>query len=154
MILDRPPFGFKNLTFFGLALVLTTSVVFWSCDKEEEEDVDDGEYHLIVHSPDTLPRLLGEMVPIKVEFINVKGGTVHNVNVSICRKTDDVYIYSAPTESNVKAKDRFMFEGEFLLSEENGVPAPIFLVVDARVWGETPQDRFRKREFEFKVELP
>jgi hypothetical protein len=119
-----------------VALCLTGSIAFLSCDKDDDPMVDEFEYHAHVHAPNSSAKPLGDTLEIEIEFESHTGMTIHHINVRIYDKTSGTQLYSKPADAHVHESDgEYTFEDTFILSTLNGVVPNVDLVLEAKVWG-------------------
>ncbi len=123
--------------FFFLAILATTSV-FVSCDKDDDDHMDDDpQYSITFNSPTTDDKNLNDDIHIHVDFISGNDMTVHHVNLKIYNKADDsIVIFDGPTDAHVmEASGKFELHADLSLDNATGVQEHTDWIVEAKVWG-------------------
>ena len=116
--------------------LLLASFYLLSCDKDDDTVVS-YDYHAHIAQPSSADKILGETLPIEVEFESHSGEAVEHVNIKIFNKTNPtLVVYDKPTDAHVPggAAD-FTYSDQFVLSAANGVASGDW-ILEARVWGE------------------
>lgn len=134
--------------FFILMITLGVMTVF-ACKDDEPTGI--YEYHAHIHSPDSTDRVVGDTLPIEVDFESHTGETIHHINVRIYNKSTLTEVYNKPTEPHVHdTSGAYTYEDQFVLSAANGVSAGTWVLV-ATVWGDQDGEEEESEEVEFQV---
>lgn len=133
---------------FILMITLGVMTVF-ACKDDEPTSI--YEYHAHIHQPDSTDRIVGDTLPIEVEFESHTGETIHHINVRIYNKSTLTEVYNKPTEAHVHdTSGAYTYEDQFVLSAANGVSAGTWVLV-ATVWGDQDGEEEESEEVEFQV---
>ena len=104
--------------FFLIAIAFTLITVY-ACKDDGPDSV--FEYHAHIHNPSNADRVVGDTLPIEVEFESHTGMTIHHINVRIFNKSTLTEVYSQPAEAHVHdTSGAYTFEDVFILSAANG----------------------------------
>ncbi len=104
---------------------------FAACDKKDDDDHEEHEFHVHIMSPDSTDKHVGDTIHIHVEFENESGGEVDEVNVEIKNKEDGTVIYSAPASSHVHEESGLYEHHDDIILD---VEAHTNWILTAKVW--------------------
>lgn len=118
-----------------LLLLLAVGFIF-SCGDDDQEMVN-PEYSIMVMQPTIDDKNLNDSIHIHVEFASATEQTVHHVNVKIYDKADNSnVIFDEPAEAHVHAESgSHALHADLMLTEANGVAADTDWILEAKVWG-------------------
>jgi len=122
--------------FFFLALLATTSA-FVSCDKDDDDHMDDPQYSITFNGPITEDKKVNDEMHVHIDFISGNNMTIHHVNVKIYNKEDNtIEIFNGPASAHVHEESgKYELHTDLNLTGANGVVAHTDWVVEAKVWG-------------------
>ncbi len=142
-------FIFSALLLFSFAFIIT------SCDKDEEPETIDYDYHAHVRSPNMEDKHVNDSIHIHVDFESHTGETVHHVNVKIYNKTDNTQVvYNEPGDAHVHAMEgSFGYHDDFPLTVDKGISAHSDWILEATVWGPVGEDGVRAGEVIESIEF-
>lgn len=116
-------------------LVMAWAVLLVYACKDEGPDMG-FEYHADIHQPSNADRMVGDTLPIEVDFESHTGMTVHHINVRIFNLSTLTEVYSQPAEAHIhETSGAYTFEDTFILSAANGISEGDW-VLEAKVWGD------------------
>lgn len=134
--------------FFLIAIAFTLITVY-ACKDDGPDSV--FEYHAHIHNPSNADRVVGDTLPIEVEFESHTGMTIHHINVRIFNKSTLTEVYSQPAEAHVHdTSGAYTFEDVFILSAANGISEGDW-VLEAKVWGDVDGEEEVSEQVEFHV---
>ena len=141
----------KNILLFAAFF----SVLFIvSCNKDDDDDSIDYQYHAHIQSPNTDDKHVGDSIDIVVEFESHTSETIHHINVKIYNKADEsIVILDEPATAHVHAQTG-MYEyrkENFELSNANGVTEHTDWILEAKVWAEAEGEAEVVETVEFHV---
>lgn len=139
-----------------LTALMVMSVLYISCDKEDDDDHDHMEtvldYHAHIHAPNADNKHVGDTMHIHVDFESHTGETVHHVKVRIYDQMDSTEIYNQPATAHVHETDGvYEFHDDLILSVGNGVTEHSDWVLEAKVWGHEAGEQEVMETVEFHV---
>lgn len=140
---------------FILSTLLLLTFIITSCDKDEEPETINFDYHAHINSPSTDDKNLNDSVHIHVDFESHTGETVHHVNVKIYNKVDPTQIaYNGPSDAHVHDEDGvYDYHDDFALTVDEGISAHSDWILEATVWGPVDEDGVREGEVVESIEF-
>ncbi len=121
---------FSTLLFFSFTFLIV------SCDKDEEPETIEYDYHAHIMSPNTDDKKVGDSIHIHVDFESRTGETVHHINVKIYNKMDSTQvIYNEPGDAHVHTEGEYGYHADLGLTANEGVAGHTDWILEAKVWG-------------------
>lgn len=128
---------------------LLGGLLFYSSCNNDDDSLDSN-YQIYLSAPSSVTYFLGDTLPIQVEFQELNGGTIYNVNIRIFNNSDGTEIYNKPDSSNIQIIGGiYSYLDELVLEnlDTNGE-----WILEARVWGEETGDYEIQETMEIQIE--
>ncbi len=115
-----------------------------------DNDAKPTRYSLVILSPDTSNKFVGDSIHIHVDFTDNTDDVVHHANVRIYNKATGQELFSGPADDHVNQSLNFSFHDDLWL-DSNKVEAHSDWVLVGKVWAETSGVDEVKDSIEFHV---
>jgi len=99
--------------------------------KEGHEETHETEYSVMIMSPDTTAKHVGDTIHLHVNFDEAHGNIIHHINVQIYEKSSGTVIYSAPAEAHAHVEAHHEHHDDVILD----VAGHTDWVLEAKAWG-------------------